>query len=238
MNIQSQAPVIIIEGNIGVGKSTFLKIIQHYLNAQLVFEPHERWQNVAGHNILDHFYKDMGRWAYTFQSFAFISRIQAQREQLQRLQEPVQIVERSVFSDRYCFARNCYEMGSMSDLEWSLYQEWFSWLIEVLPLPHAFIYLRTDPEVCFERIGKRKRAEEEMIDKAYLAKLHACHETWLVEKKGIAEIIKNIPVLILECSVDFEHNQEVQKAQIKQILAFLETHFKISAEKVGRSSLL
>lgn len=238
MNKQSQALVCMIEGNIGAGKSTFLKIVREYLNVQVVFEPHERWQNVGGHNLLNHFYKDMKRWAYTFQSYAFISRVQTQAQEALKMQEPVQIVERSVFSDRYCFARNCYELGFMSELEWKLYQEWFSWLITVLPLPHAFIYLRTDPSTCYNRIQKRSRSEEELIDKAYLTKLHHCHEAWLIEKKEVSELVRTIPVLTLECSADFEHNQELQRAQVKQILAFLETHFTVSAEKVSRSSLL
>lgn len=238
MNKQSQAPVCIIEGNIGAGKSTFLKIVREYLNAQVVFEPHERWQNVGGHNLLDHFYKDMKRWSYTFQSYAFVSRVQTQWEEASKMQEVVQIVERSVFSDRYCFARNCYELGFMTELEWKLYQEWFSWLITVLPLPHAFIYLRTDPSTCSTRIQKRSRSEEELIDISYLKRLHECHEAWLIEKKEVPELIQKIPVLILECSADFEHNQELQRAQITHILAFLKTHFTISAEKVSRSSLL
>ncbi|MES1224467.1 MAG: deoxynucleoside kinase, partial [Bacteroidota bacterium] len=37
---------IIVEGNIGAGKSTFLKMIDTYLDTQIVYEPHEQWQNV------------------------------------------------------------------------------------------------------------------------------------------------------------------------------------------------
>ena len=48
----------IVEGNIGAGKSTFLKIIQKHLDVQVVFEPHEKWQKVIdGQNLLDKFYK-------------------------------------------------------------------------------------------------------------------------------------------------------------------------------------
>ncbi len=65
----------LVEGNIGAGKSTFLKIISQYLDIQIIYEPHQKWQNVAGHNLLEQFYKDPKRWAYTFQSYAFVSRV-------------------------------------------------------------------------------------------------------------------------------------------------------------------
>ena len=48
---------IIVEGNIGAGKSTFLKMVNDYLDLQIVYEPHEQWQDVGGENVLDHFYK-------------------------------------------------------------------------------------------------------------------------------------------------------------------------------------
>ena len=43
----------VVEGNIGAGKSTFLKMLKEYLNVQVVLEPHEQWQRVGGsdHNF-------------------------------------------------------------------------------------------------------------------------------------------------------------------------------------------
>ena len=113
---------LIVEGNIGAGKSTFLKILNDYLNVQLVYEPHSKWQDVGGSgNLLDNFYSDPARWAYTFQSYAFITRVLEQKNMAEQSPFPVQILERSVYSDRYCFAKNCHEMGTISDLEWQLY---------------------------------------------------------------------------------------------------------------------
>ena len=109
MNDLKQQRCFIVEGNIGAGKSTFLKMLKQYLNVQIVLEPHEKWQNIGdGHNLLDQFYNDPKRWAYTFQSYAFVSRVVAQQEHAKVNPFSMQILERSVFSDRYCFARNCY----------------------------------------------------------------------------------------------------------------------------------
>lgn len=75
MHAQSNQKYFVVEGNIGAGKSTFLKVINTFLNAQVVYEPHEKWQNVGGENLLEKFYADTQRWAYTFQTYAFITRI-------------------------------------------------------------------------------------------------------------------------------------------------------------------
>ena len=122
--------LLIIEGNIGAGKSTFLKIIKKHLACQIVYEPHQKWQDIQGKgNLLENFYKDTPRWAYTFQSYAFITRTLAQKKNALINPHDIQILERSVFSDRHCFAKNLFESGTMSSLEWTLYREWFSWFL-------------------------------------------------------------------------------------------------------------
>jgi deoxyadenosine/deoxycytidine kinase len=210
----------VVEGNIGAGKSTFLKIINHYLNAPIIYEPLYRWQNVNGENILEHFYQDPQRWAYSFQTFAFVTRIQEQEKYFKQ-DAPFYIVERSVYSDRYCFAKNCYEMGLMSSLEWKLYQEWFNWTVEhYTTKPSGFIYLQTKPEISYQRLLKRKRPEEASVALSYFELLHEKHESWLLNSE-------NLPVLVLSCDEDFENNIEVQKKHMLQIVQFLEKTYAI-----------
>lgn len=212
----------IVEGNIGAGKSTFLEVIKKYLNVQVVREPHAKWQQVGGeHNLLDAFYKDMPRWAYTFQTYAFVSRVIEQQEHAKSNPYSIQVLERSVFSDRYCFAKNAYESGNMNALEWKLYQEWFNWLVDgYIPKPAGFIYLQVDPAVCYERLRKRNRSEEETVALAYIQQLHAYHEQWLIRKELVAENLRDIPVLTLTCDRDFEHDRYEQEKHMDQIVAF------------------
>lgn len=213
----------IVDGNIGAGKSTFLKLIKKYLNVQIVLEPHEQWQNVGGtHNLLEKFYQDMPRWAYTFQSYAFITRIQAQQQAAKNNPYTMQVLERSVFSDRYCFAKSSYEQGNMSTLEWNMYTQWFSWLVDnYVTKPDGFIYLQTDPKVCYQRLIKRNRHEESMVSLDYLQQLHGKHESWLVGKKDIAPMLKEVPVLVLDCNEDFELNKKQLEQLIEQIISFV-----------------
>lgn len=201
-----------IEGNIGVGKSTFLRLVQNTLDCQMVFEPHEQWQDINGAgNLLHHFYTDTPRWAYTFQSYAFITRIIEQNKQAQKHPGAVQVVERSVFSDRHCFAMLATEAGNMNPMEWQVYQQWFDWLIgEHMDTPAGFIYLRTSPETCYARLKKRARSEEAGVSLEYLHALHQKHEDWLLTKA-------HAPVLVLDCNPDFEHNPDRQEQLIQQI---------------------
>lgn len=227
---------LVVEGNIGAGKSTFLKLLNGYLDIQPVFEPHQKWQNVEGENLLDKFYKDTKRWAYTFQTYAFVSRVIEHAQSLKMANKPILILERSVFSDRYCFAKNSFEMGVMNPLEWQLYKEWFGWLVyQYTTLPTGFIYLQTDPTICYERMKVRSRSEESTVSLEYLKMLHEKHENWLVKKTGIDESVRNIPVLVLQCNEDFEHNISEQIKHVQKIVDFFNIQ---SAMRMNHKELL
>lgn len=216
-------PCFIVEGNIGAGKTTFLRMIQQHIDIQIVYEPVNRWQDVNGTgNLLEQFYNDTKRWAYTFQSYAFVTRVIEQEMQARKNPHPAQLLERSVFSDRYCFAKNCFEHGNMSELEWTLYQEWFTWLVEsYMTKPKGFIYLRAEPEICHQRLTIRNRHEESSVPLDYLEQLHNKHEQWLIHKQDVAPYLKDTPVLVLECNHDFERSKIESETHIESVLNFL-----------------
>ncbi len=228
--IVSDQKSFIVEGNIGAGKSTFLRLVAEKLNVEIVFEPLKRWQALeGGENLLDKFYQDTKRWSYTFQSYAFITRIMEQQESSLRNPHMTQVLERSVYSDRYCFAKNSFEMGTLSPLEWSLYQEWFEWLVDnYAKRPQGFIYLKTDPLICYKRLKYRAREEESAVPLEYLESLHTKHEDWLIHKKDIAAYLKPIPVLVLDCNEDFENSPDELEEHIKKVASFIEAEFKVS----------
>lgn len=223
---------LVVEGNIGAGKSTFLKIMRDYLDLEVVFEPHEQWQSVgSGHNLLDMFYKDTKRWAYTFQTYAFITRILNQEQRVEMSSAQSFLFERSIYSDRYCFAKNCFEMGTMEPIEWDLYCSWFEWLDR--SQIDGFVYLQTDPTICYERMLKRSRAEEAVVPLEYIERLHNKHEDWLVHKKDIASRLHDVPVLVLECNVDFQSSLTEQAKHAAAIARFFGIHQKSSIERMS-----
>lgn len=215
---------LMIEGNIGVGKSTFLRVVGEQLNVVPIYEPAQKWQTVGENqqeNLLAKFYQDTKRWAYTFQTYAFVTRVVEQGAYARQYPGQIQLLERSVYADRYCFARNCFEMGTMSSLEWELYKEWFAWLVDNYTVkPHGFIYLRAAPEICHARMVQRSRSAEQAVPLDYLKRLHEKHEEWLIQKKDVAAYIRDVPVLTLDCSVDFEHDKKEQEKHVAAISNF------------------
>ncbi len=217
--------LFILEGNIGAGKSTLLRLLEQNLGVDIINEPLNKWQTMGDQeNLLDLFYRDTKRWSYTFQSYAFISRIQAILNQLDKSDRPsTKILERSVYSDRFCFAKNCFEAGLMSSLEWQIYQDWFEWLVgSYMPQPSGFIYLRTSPQISHERLTKRNRSEENNVTIEYLESLHHKHENWLIHQKDTPTYVQKIPVLTLECDNEFETNVHLQRKHLQSINDFIE----------------
>ena len=98
----------------------------------------------------------------------------------------------------------------------------FAWLTQsYTPVPSGFIYLRTEPTICFERLQKRSRSEEQAVKLEYLKTLHTKHENWLIHKKNVIAGIEHIPVLVLDCNEEFETNKEQQRALIKKVDEFI-----------------
>lgn len=178
---------VFVEGNIGAGKTTLLKQLERSdLKCRVVYEPLDTWLNATdanGVNILDHFYRDPKKYAYVFQSYAFLSRFQllAAEKKLSRDSCEFVFIERSAMSDREVFASNCRETGLFSDMEWTMYTKWFDTLLAMHPPPAnaVHLYLRCDPEVAFQRQRTRNREEERELTLEYMQGIHACHERWL-----------------------------------------------------------
>ncbi|KXZ43089.1 hypothetical protein GPECTOR_102g42 [Gonium pectorale] len=184
-----------VEGNISTGKSTFLSILQRDLfkdeGFSFVAEPIEQWQNVGGSsvNLLELFYKDSARMAYTFQNFVFLTRVlQASNAALYEretygLTTKARLLERSVFSDRMVFVRAVHASRDLADHELAIYDAWFGPILSSLPtlVPNGIVYLRASPDTCMARLRKRARSEEGGIPLAYLQCLHNNHEDWLLQ---------------------------------------------------------
>ncbi|KAG8389678.1 hypothetical protein BUALT_Bualt01G0003800 [Buddleja alternifolia] len=176
-----------VEGNISVGKTTFLqRIANETLElrdlVEIVPEPIDKWQNVGadGFNILDAFYAEPERYAYTFQNYVFVTRVMQERESSGGI-KPLRLMERSVFTDRMVFVRAVHEAKWMSEMEISIYDSWFDPVVSSLPglIPDGFIYLRASPDTCHKRMMLRKRSEEGGVSLNYLQDLHEKHESWL-----------------------------------------------------------
>ncbi|CAA0827790.1 P-loop containing nucleoside triphosphate hydrolases superfamily protein [Striga hermonthica] len=185
--VQKKRITLCVEGNISVGKTTFLqRIANETLElrdlVEVVPEPIDKWQNIGPDhfNILDAFYAEPERYAYTFQNYVFVTRVMQEKESSGGV-KPLRLMERSVFSDRMVFVRAVHEAKWMNEMEISIYDSWFDPVVSSLPglIPDGFIYLRASPDTCHKRMMLRKRAEEGGVSLDYLRDLHEKHESWL-----------------------------------------------------------
>ena len=206
----SSVRIFSLDGNIGVGKTTLLKqIAERFPHIVIVREPVDIWtdlKNPDGSNLLELFYADKKRWAYTFQTAAFLSRLKLVKDAL-AVAKPGQIIltERSVLTDRYVFAEMLRDQGILSDIEWTLYSSWFETFATGLPI-RGIIHINTSVETALSRIKGRGRDGEDGIESAYLTDLAAQHKAWLKQTK--------LPVLTISTEVDVDVNKTMDQLSV------------------------
>jgi len=174
--------MILLEGNIGAGKSTVGQMLKSSGRFDFIEEPVDKWQGGFASNLLDSFYRDMERWSFTFQILAFITRAKTWQEVLARTNHSRVVLERSIFTDRHVFATSMHHIGAMSETEWQVYCGLWDFLVSNYCVePDCIVYLRTPAQVCLQRISERDRSEESGIQLAYLEQLEALHDQWLLD---------------------------------------------------------
>lgn len=217
--------LVTLEGTTGAGKSTLLKFIQKALDGvQIVPEPVGECQDVEGTgNLLDLYYHDAARWSFLFQTNAFLLQDEANFRAAQRTSKKIIIGDRSIYATYYVFGKMLKQRKVFTPLEWCLYNRRFNYDERRASMrPHAFIYVRTTPDVCFLRIKKRNRAEEQEALLDYYIQEFYFHEKWLVDKEEIDhEWLKDRPVLILDGNIDFLRDEEQRDIMIEKIKNFI-----------------
>lgn len=184
------AVTLAVEGNIGVGKSTFLNILTEptieLQDVIVVQEPVDEWQTMRTQDgkpldLLQKFYEDPDKYAYAFQHMVLMTRVAKDRSTRNMDNARLRILERSIFSDRMVFVRALHEAGNLSDIELNIYDSFFSMELnfDKQLVPEGFIYLKAAPETCEARMRHRNRDGESNVDLNYLHKLHEKHEHWL-----------------------------------------------------------
>ena len=157
-----------LEGNIGAGKTTVLKIIgKHFKDVEFVEEPVKQWQNLGGMNLLDAFYTDPKRWGFSFEFFSMLTKLKALLKAA-NTDKPIIIIERSILSNKI-FIDISKELGKLDKMEYCMLLNTYNFYLEhVYPQLAGIIYLDTPVEECIRRITKRNRGEECSIEKSYL----------------------------------------------------------------------
>ena len=162
---------ITVAGNIGVGKSTLVRLLSDRLNWEPIYEV------VTENPYLADFYSDMRRWSFHSQVYFLSRRLQQHHDLLQRDSSVIQ--DRSVYEDAEIFARNLYKQGHFSERDWICYRELYKTLALLLRPPDLVVYLKASVPMLQRRITQRGRDYEKDIDVNYLSDLNILYDRWV-----------------------------------------------------------
>ena len=101
--------------------------------------------------------------------------------------DTVFVCERSTDTDHYVFAKMLYESGKIREIDWQIYQQYVYTFTDKYKV-NGVVYVKTQPEICLERIKKRNRSGEEVVPLDYLRNCHNYHTHWLEEPEWESKV--------------------------------------------------
>ena len=157
-------PIITIDGNIGCYKTSILNYFHKNYKRAIDLEPVDNWTD-----YLENLYNTPNS-SYDFQIKVWIDRCWIQEKTATAV-----LMERSPNFIKNVFVRKAYEDKTISEKEYeniiSLHKT-----TDELWKPNGYIYLRSDPDKCLQRINKRGRLAEKNITLEYIQNIHDLHE--------------------------------------------------------------
>jgi deoxyadenosine/deoxycytidine kinase len=163
--------LVIVAGNIGVGKTSLTERLGARLGWQTAFE------SVADNPYLPDFYADMRTWSFHLQVFFLGHRARQYLEVANDTQSV--ILDRSIYEDAYIFARALHHLGNLNERDYLSYRRVFDLVVDNLPPPDLLIYLKAPVTVLMDRIHSRGRAIEGGITDDYLSLLESFYDDWM-----------------------------------------------------------
>ncbi len=195
---------IVIEGVIGVGKTTLAKLLARSMASDVLLEV------VEENPFLQTFYADRAQYAFQTESFFLLSRY---RQQLATVQPAVGT--HSLVSD-YMFAKNRLFAGlNLQGDEWNLFLQLYDALSERVPQPDLVVYLQADVRTLMTRIAYRDRPFERNMEVAYIEQLRETYDKFFA---GYTES----PLLMIQTDdLNLVYDEQTQQAVMGRISAAL-----------------
>lgn len=195
---------VVIEGNIGAGKSTLIESLSKNDLIEVFPEPLEQWQNLNGCNLFELFYKDAQRYTIPFQFYAILTIL---KSQLSKTNRPIRLFERSIDSSKDCFTKAMHMNGTIEKPMFDVLSAWYTFIDEHFPSkPDLIIYLATTPQQLYSRIQQRGRSEERVISLDYLKLLHNLHEDY-IDKQRLHTPIFTLNADVSMCDINNQYDR-------------------------------
>jgi deoxyadenosine/deoxycytidine kinase len=196
----AKAKYIVVEGPIGVGKTSLAKMLALEFQARKVFE------RVEDNPFLPRFYKSRETYAFQNQTFFLLNRYQQQIELAQQ-----NLFEQNTVAD-YLFAKDqIFATLTLSAEELNLYQQIYALLNTRVPRPDLVVYLQARPEVLYKRVKKRDKKFERGVTFEYLSEVSQAYNQFFFH-------YDETPLLVINTSeIDFVSISEHLADLIKEI---------------------
>lgn len=197
--------LISIEGNIGSGKEEFIQFFKKYFSDEIIFIE-DNVYNWKDKTLLNNFYKNPERWAFTLQIQSITQKYKRFLNLLPHKKKgSVIITHRSPMSDNFCFEKACVENGYITQKEDEIYQSVFD--NYRIPRFHGVIYLKSNIDKCYEKIITRGDKSEKIISFDFLRSINSNYDSWIEKIKR-----DNIPLV----EIDIENFRELEGNEMIQ----------------------
>ncbi|HAF29907.1 MAG TPA: hypothetical protein DCG75_12765 [Bacteroidales bacterium] len=192
---------IVIEGNIGAGKTTLSKMIAKEYNAKLILE------QFADNPFLPKFYNEPEKYSFQLE-LSFLA------ERYQQLNH--ELTSRDLFkpftvADYYFMKSLIFARATLKEDEYNLYRQIFNIIYKSIPKPDLYVYLHVDVKNLKQNIAKRGRDYEKDISEAYLYKLQEGYFDFFRQQNDISYLV------IDSNNMDFVDNQK-DYARVKEYI--------------------
>jgi len=164
---------IVIEGNIGAGKTTLASMIARDYNAKLILE------RFADNPFLPKFYNDPSRYSFPLELSFLADRYRQLKEELV---EP-DLFKSFAVADYYFMKSLVFSSKTLEQDEFSLYRQIFYIIYSSLPKPDLYVYLHVPPERLLKNIAMRGREYEKSITADYLSGIQESYFTFFRQNK-------------------------------------------------------
>lgn len=152
---------VVIEGNIGAGKTTLARKIADQFNARLILE------RFADNPFLPKFYKEPEKYSFPLE----LSFLADRYKQLQEELVAQDLFKSFTVADYYFMKSLVFAASTLTGDEYNLYRQIFYIIYGSLPKPDIYVYLHLNPEKLLKNIDKRGRNYEKSISREYLKKI-------------------------------------------------------------------
>lgn len=190
---------LVIEGNIGTGKTTLAKHIAAHYNFSIILE------EFAENTFLPQFYQDPALFAFPLEMSFMAARFKQLKDFFSKNTLPFPVVSDYMFEKSLLFAK-----VNLRKEEYNLLAQFFNLLSASVPQPNLIVYLHKEVNMLQKNIKKRGRHYEQKIQDIYLQKINKTYQRYLNRHRQTS--ILHIDTTHLDFVSDKKHlNMVLQK---------------------------